>query len=633
MIKFQKNKNNFTICKNSNSFDLQKDYIFFFNELKFLKKTKNYNKLKNNYKIFKLKEKNFQFSFQNYKLEKFFITISNTWKIYNEQPIGFHCLFSTNLHHSEKKVVVGNHLNPSLILSKPGFFLQKNGSEIFFQAVLNTFFKQASLVKIDSFNYLKKNAILGYELILKKQSKDIVQGLPKIESLIEAYSSKNDQKLFNRSSLFFSKYFLKTNYFSEIDTENIFFQSHLTNDIIVSYKRLFYKLIPLGTYYIPKKMNSLLTIQDCDDFFVKAIKNKSITNLCSLGNYLFYDQKNSKIFQYESKIFNRKKKKSSIDEYWPFFTKNVWLYRLEKFKLFKWIKIRPILWIPGLSKIISLTAQKFFLGFSKDLINNFIIQNTNGRYYYLQFSNFLENHKIVKSKTFNSNQFSFPLLNTVKSKTNKIFNFIYLGENLFQNSINIQNIFMSLYKYHSIIDGSYRGAFKSLYKFQLLLAFSIDDSYKLQGIKISLKNIEIVVKQMTDKVLIEDPKTTGLIPLEILKLIIIKEICKSIILFNNSSSISFNKLKQKRFDFFQNFPLFKPKLLSATASVFTKEGFLSQAGFQNTKKVLTQASIEGSLDWLTNLKQQIITGQILTAGSTFLNSKYNLDTIYYFKKI
>jgi hypothetical protein len=78
-------------------------------------------------------------------------------------------------------------------------------------------------------------------------------------------------------------------------------------------------------------------------------------------------------------------------------------------------------------------------------------------------------------------------------------------------------------------------------------------------------------------------------------------------------------------------PIFEPILRSATNSSLSKDGFLSAAGFQETKRVLTKAAIEGSSDWLRGLKECIIIGRIIPAGSAFLNYKNYLDNIYLFK--
>ena len=78
-------------------------------------------------------------------------------------------------------------------------------------------------------------------------------------------------------------------------------------------------------------------------------------------------------------------------------------------------------------------------------------------------------------------------------------------------------------------------------------------------------------------------------------------------------------------------PKFEPLLFSTTNSSLSKDGFLSAAGFQETKRVLTKASILGSFDWLRGLKESIIVGRLIPAGTTFLNYKNYLDNIYLFK--
>lgn len=645
--KKKEDKNYFSIYLKDNLFynsDTEKDYKFFFSQV-------NYQSKKNltHYRVYKIKEKNFRYFLKVKKLQSFLIDNSSVLKIYNDQPIGFHCLFPKNLNFSEKKVVLGNYINPSLILSKSGFFLDKNGSEIIFQSIFNTFITQTSLLKKNQNDFIKKNEILGYELTYKKQAKDIVQGLPKIESLIEAYSNKNEVKDFTRSSIFFSKQIIKNSNISEIDIINnsfdhIHFQSLFTNNIIVCYKRLFYKLVPISSLYLYKKFKASTSYQSLfsgnklekSSFLVRSNDKDSY----ELENYGLISQNGKKKFQYNSKIVDslNNKDKYYQDKYWPIYTNSIWLYKLEKFRLLKWLKISPIIWFPGISRYLKNTYKSYgFLGLSKSINSNLIIKSTKGKYYYLELVNTLEKHNNFITKIADNNQLLFSSIQSNKLKFdffNNFLNFVYLGENVFQNILNIQKLLNTLFNYHLLLDGSYFGLLKSILKFQNILSLSIEDSYKSQGVKISKKNIEIIVKQMLDKVIIEDPKNINLLPLETIKLVIIKEICKSIKKYNNSNWIKKNKKsldKKRNFYKFENFPIFRPKLFSTTSSIFYKEGFLTQAGFQNTKKVLTKAAIEGSVDWLTNLKQRVIVGQVLPAGSTFFNSKYNLDSIYLFK--
>jgi len=120
---------------------------------------------------------------------------------------------------------------------------------------------------------------------------------------------------------------------------------------------------------------------------------------------------------------------------------------------------------------------------------------------------------------------------------------------------------------------------------------------------------------MTAKVLIKESGDTPFLPGELIRFSLVKEICK-ILEFNEST----HKL-----------PKYEPILLATTKASLSKDGFLSAAGFQETKRVLTKAAIEGSLDWLRGLKECIIIGRLIPAGSTFLNYKSYLDSIHLFK--
>nr|YP_009545354.1 hypothetical protein [Mallomonas splendens]AYO28508.1 hypothetical protein [Mallomonas splendens] len=171
-----------------------------------------------------------------------------------------------------------------------------------------------------------------------------------------------------------------------------------------------------------------------------------------------------------------------------------------------------------------------------------------------------------------------------------------------------------MFKYHSFFDGIFYGTSRSLAKFQLILLNSIQAIYQSQGVNISSKHIEIIVKQMTAKVLITESGDTPFLPGELIPLCLINEIMKVLKLSKSNKIIKY-----------------EPILISATNSSLDKDGFLSAAGFQETKRVLTKAALEGSTDWLRGLKECIIVGRLIPAGSTFLNYKNYLDSVFLFK--
>ena len=120
---------------------------------------------------------------------------------------------------------------------------------------------------------------------------------------------------------------------------------------------------------------------------------------------------------------------------------------------------------------------------------------------------------------------------------------------------------------------------------------------------------------MTSKAVIKDSGDTPLLPGEIIQSSLITEIYLAL-------KDAKTELKYKR-------PKYEPIVISSTSASLSKDG-LSAAGFQETKRVLTKAAIEGTPDWLRGLKECIIVGRLIPAGSAFLNYKNYLDNIYIF---
>ena len=122
---------------------------------------------------------------------------------------------------------------------------------------------------------------------------------------------------------------------------------------------------------------------------------------------------------------------------------------------------------------------------------------------------------------------------------------------------------------------------------------------------------------MTSRVVIKESGDTPFLPGELIPLSLMNEIYYSLMQTNMEYNYKITK--------------YEPLLTSATNSSLSKDGFLSAAGFQETKKVLTRAAIEGATDWLRGLKECIIIGRLIPAVSAFLNYKNYLDTVYTFK--
>jgi DNA-directed RNA polymerase subunit beta' len=119
---------------------------------------------------------------------------------------------------------------------------------------------------------------------------------------------------------------------------------------------------------------------------------------------------------------------------------------------------------------------------------------------------------------------------------------------------------------------------------------------------------------MTSKAIIRESGDTPLLPGELIRISFLLEIDKA---FQETKTVKP--------------PIYEPFLFSTTNSSLNKEGFLSAAGFQETKRILTKAALEGTSDWLRGLKECVILGRLVPAGSTFLNYKNYLDLVYLFK--
>jgi DNA-directed RNA polymerase subunit beta' len=212
-------------------------------------------------------------------------------------------------------------------------------------------------------------------------------------------------------------------------------------------------------------------------------------------------------------------------------------------------------------------------------------------------------------------EYQFPKASRILYKPGE---FVDIGEPFTEGIIDVHELLDILFKYHSTLDGILIGTIKSLNKFQILLINSIQSIYQSQGVNISSKHIEIIVRQMTSKVVVYDSGDTPLLPNELVRISLIMEI--------------YDALKKSDTNIQYKTPKYKPLLLSSTNSSLSKDGFLSAAGFQETKRVLTKAAIEGTPDWLRGLKECIIVGRLIPAGSSFLNYKHYLDTLFFFKE-
>ena len=121
--------------------------------------------------------------------------------------------------------------------------------------------------------------------------------------------------------------------------------------------------------------------------------------------------------------------------------------------------------------------------------------------------------------------------------------------------------------------------------------------YRLQGVEINDKHIEVIVRQMLKKVRIETPGDSEYLP------------------GMTADTLEFNETCEKLLEAGQEPPTATQILLGITKSSLATNSFLSAASFQETTKVLTDAAIKSKVDPLIGLKENVIIGKLIPAGT------------------
>jgi DNA-directed RNA polymerase subunit beta' len=133
--------------------------------------------------------------------------------------------------------------------------------------------------------------------------------------------------------------------------------------------------------------------------------------------------------------------------------------------------------------------------------------------------------------------------------------------------------------------------------------------YRLQGVDISDKHIEVIVRQMLKKIRIEENGDTEFLPGSLVDVLEYEDLNEELIKEGKEPAVG------------------KQVLLGITKASLATDSFMSAASFQETTKVLTEAAIKGKVDKLIGLKENVIIGKLIPAGTGL--SRYNkikLDT-------
>ncbi len=129
----------------------------------------------------------------------------------------------------------------------------------------------------------------------------------------------------------------------------------------------------------------------------------------------------------------------------------------------------------------------------------------------------------------------------------------------------------------------------------------VQDVYRLQGVTINDKHIEVIIRQMLKKVIITKSGDLSYLVDEIVE--------------KSSLMTAIDEALERNPD--ARLPEYQPVLLGITKSSLSTESFISAASFQETTRVLTEAAISGAKDTLTGLKENVLVGRLIPAGTGF----------------
>jgi DNA-directed RNA polymerase subunit beta' len=153
---------------------------------------------------------------------------------------------------------------------------------------------------------------------------------------------------------------------------------------------------------------------------------------------------------------------------------------------------------------------------------------------------------------------------------------------------------------------------------QEYLLNEIQEVYRLQGVKINDKHIGVIVRQMLQKVRVTDPGDTALLEGE------------------NVDRVEFRDVNRAALTDAEKPARSEPLLLGITKASLTTESFISAASFQETTRVLTDAAVRGARDDLKGLKENIIIGHLIPAGTgihRYQEIEFMVEQSYYDEQI
>ncbi|MCR9073255.1 MAG: DNA-directed RNA polymerase subunit beta'' [Alphaproteobacteria bacterium] len=533
----------------------------------------------------------------------FFVTESDIWKLSTDHTI----TLSKNL---QKMAYTGNLFNSGSLFNQSGYLISKTGFKLIFQRAYPIFLSPGAILKYKQGDFVYKNQTVATLVNTTQQNEDIVQGLPKIEELIEGRSPKRKAMISSGPSIVVpgglcnkSLHWVRDNVFRQSKT---IINSRQTNCDKYDQIDTLAEVLINSDYRINELSSNNFSKISNDSKKIKTRKKYIYINhwgRITRGTVL-YNNKLWKLNPLKIKIKAQPKKSKP----WEFFftTLNNVPATFNSFRSSrKWIEVESntgnqnVYFINpkppySLEKITELNILDEMYENVKtgDLIANTI----NNEQVYLQSVNLTTGIRLTPGIC------SF----------NHFGKLIDIGDIVSDGMLDPQILLNALNNYHTTTNNQIIGPQISITKFQLILVNSIQAIYQSQGVNIANKHIEIIVRQMTSKGRISYSGDT-------------------VFPINELITVDFLKKIQKKFvNIGYNPPIYQPILQSTTNASLDKKGFIAASGFQETRRILSRAAIEGKSDWLRGLKESVILGRLIPAGSAFLTYKNYLDKMYYF---
>jgi DNA-directed RNA polymerase subunit beta' len=145
---------------------------------------------------------------------------------------------------------------------------------------------------------------------------------------------------------------------------------------------------------------------------------------------------------------------------------------------------------------------------------------------------------------------------------------------------------------------------------QLFLVEEVQKVYRTQGVNINDKHIEVIVRQMLRKVRVDTPGDTDLLPGELVDRFKYETINAAVLAQGGEPATA------------------TTVLLGVTKASLTTDSFLAAASFQDTTKVLTDAAIAGQVDHLVGLKENVIIGKLIPAGTGLIARRRQRESLF-----